>query len=67
MEAQVSYIFLSIWNQQNKKPLGSGPHRFSEQGFKSFKAIRSYTSSKNIAIFQKKSHGAVFAKKQGIE
>ena len=30
METQVSNIFLSIWNQQKDKPLGSGPPRFTE-------------------------------------
>jgi len=32
MEAQVSNIFLSLWNQQKSKPLGSGPSRIPEQG-----------------------------------
>ena len=33
MEAQVCNIFLSMWNQQKYKPLGSGPLTIPEQGF----------------------------------
>ena len=32
MEAQVSNIFLSIWNQQKNKSLGNGPSTIPEQG-----------------------------------
>jgi len=32
MEKQISNIFLSIWNQQKKQALGSGPPRIPEQG-----------------------------------
>ena len=33
MEPDVSNIFLSIFNQQKKKPLRGGLPRFSEQGY----------------------------------
>jgi len=31
METQFSNIFLSVWNQHENKPLGSGPRRIPEQ------------------------------------
>ena len=41
MEAQVSDIFLSIWNQQKNKSLSSRPPRIAEQGSGSQVAFRS--------------------------